>query len=330
MVDSNPSSFEPYPGLRNPHAQTLAARSLRATLRRSYSRIRLATGDEDFIDVDMDDVIESPRAVCLILHGLEGCSRSGYVVSACRALAQHGILGVAMNFRSCSGEPNRTLGSYHAGRTDDIGLVLDWLVTRFPNSRRAVLGFSLGGNALLKYLGETGETASRQVAVATAISVSFDLDASADTMERGMGRAYARHFLRSLRKKAREKAARFPGAFDVGAVDRARTVRAFDEAVTAPIHGFCDADDYYGSCSSGQFLDRIRVPTVVIQSRDDPLVPGHTIPKILERDGVVRGVITEYGGHVGFLARGGRLGPHLWAEAHAARVIRDGLAQHGT
>ena len=330
MVDSNSSVFEPYPGLRSPHAQTLAARALRATLRSSYSRIRLFTIDEDFIDLDMDDVIEAPRAVCLILHGLEGSSSSGYVLSACRSLARHGILGVAMNFRSCSGEPNRTLGSYHAGRTDDIRLVLDWLVTRFPDSRRAVLGFSLGGNALLKYLGEAGETAKRQVAVATAISVSFDLDSSADAMERGMGRIYARHFLRSLRRKAREKAGRFPGAFDVGALDRARTVRAFDEAVTAPIHGFRDVDDYYGSCSSGQFLDRIRVPTVVIQSRDDPLVPGHTIPKIIERNGVVRGVITDDGGHVGFLARGRRLEPDLWAEAHAARVIRDRLAQHGT
>jgi predicted alpha/beta-fold hydrolase len=330
VVDSNSFVFRPYPGLRNPHVQTLAARSLRGTLRSTYSRIRISTADEDFIDLDMGDGIEAPRAICLILHGLEGCSGSGYVVSACRALARHGILGVAMNFRSCSGEPNRTLGSYHAGRTDDIRLVLDWLVARFPDSGRAVLGFSLGGNALLKYLGEVGEAARGQVDVAAAISVPFDLESSADAMERGLGQVYAHHFLRSLRGKAREKAGRFPGAFDLDAVESARTVRAFDEVVTAPIHGFRDVEHYYESCSSGRFLDRIRVRTLVIQSRDDPLVPGNTIPENFRGNGTVRTMITEYGGHVGFVARGRRLEPHFWAEAHAAQLIADGLAQHGT
>lgn len=330
-VDSSVSRFVPYPGLSNPHAQTLAARLIRARFSTPYSRTRVATSDGDFIDLDVAGLPDPQGPVCLILHGLEGSSASGYVLSACRALERNGISTVAMNFRSCSGEPNRTPQSYHAGKTDDIRLALAWLARQFPEASRGVLGFSLGGNALLKYLGEEGGAALSHVDAAVTVSVPFDLASSARAMERGAARVYARHFLRSMHHKVREKAVRFPDAFDMRTVDRARTLWAFDEAVTAPIHGFGTATDYYAACSSGRFMEAIRVPTALVQSRDDPLVPADTIPwRTIERNGTVSAVITERGGHVGFLTRG--VGPtaRLWGEAEAARLLRSRLAQPGT
>ena len=330
-VDSSAPAFEPYPGLANPHAQTIAARLIRARFQAAYSRTRVATPDGDFIDLDVAGPTDSRGPVCLILHGLEGCSSSGYVLSASRALGRRGISSVAMNFRSCSGEPNRAAHSYHAGKTDDIQLALEWLARRFPEAGRGVLGFSLGGNALLKYLGEAGEGAFPQVDAAVTVSAPFDLASSARVMESGASRIYARHFLRSMRRKVREKAERFPDAFDLAAVDRARTLRAFDEAVTAPIHGFADADDYYDTCSSRRFLDAIRLPTALIQSRDDPLVPPDTIPwDALDRNRTLRAVVTERGGHVGFLTRGVGPAPSLWAEAQAARFLYNHIAHRGT
>lgn len=330
-VDSSSLAFEPYPGLGNPHAQTLAARLIRARFQSPYSRERVPTPDGDFIDLDVAGSTDPHRCVCLILHGLEGSSRSGYVLSARRALRRNGIATVAMNFRSCSGDPNERPQSYHAGKTDDIQLALDWLTRRFPRACRGVLGFSLGGNALLKYLGEAGDAGFDRVDAAVTISVPFDLASSARTLEDGMGRVYARHFLRSMRRKVREKAERFPDTFDMTAVERARTLREFDEAVTAPIHGFTSAGDYYRACSSQRYLSGIRVPTTVIQSRDDPLVPEDTIPwSALDRNGTIRALITDTGGHVGFLARGAGPAPFLWAEAEAARLLREGLALRGT
>lgn len=330
-VDSRGTAFEPYPGLGNPHAQTLAARVIRARFRSPYSRTRITTPDGDFIDLDIAGPPDPEGSVCLILHGLEGSSRSGYVLAATRALRRNGVASVAMNFRSCSGEPNERPQSYHAGKTDDIRLVLDWLARQFPRARRGVMGFSLGGNALLKYLGEAGEGAFKQIDAAVTVSVPFDLAASAGTLENGVGQIYARHFLHSMRRKAREKARRFPDAFDLPAVDRARTLRAFDEAVTAPVHGFPTAADYYRACSSKRYMEGIRVPTTVIQSRDDPLVPESTIPwSVFDRNGTVRAVITDGGGHVGFLTRGRGLALFLWAEAEAARLLRREIAQPGT
>ncbi len=339
-VDFEPMPFEPYPGLANPHLQTLVGRVVRSRERIAYERERIETPDGDFFDLDLV-VLDAPsdrpggarraRAVCLVLHGLEGCSRSGYVVSACRALARRGILGAALNFRSCSGEPNRTIGSYHAGRTDDIRLALDWLARRFPDEPLLALGFSLGGNALLKHLGEMRSAAAERLTAAATVSVPFDLASSAEELQRGPGRVYAAHFLRSLRRKLRAKERRMPGAFDLSDLAGVRTMREFDERFTAPVHGFRDADDYYASCSSRRFLPEVRIPTLLIQSRDDPLVPGPTIPwDSLGRNPRLAPAITEHGGHVGFLARDGGPRARTWAEREAARFLAGRAAQAGT
>lgn len=315
--------FRPFPGLANPHLQTLAARALRSRLEPRQRRMRIETDDGDFLDLDLWPV-ENPRAVCLLLHGLEGSARSGYMTATSRALARHGVLGVGLNFRSCGGEPNRTAGSYHSGRTDDIARSLAWIEGRFPGLPQAAVGFSLGGNALLVHLGRTGETAG--LACAAAVSVPFDLAACSDALDRGLGRLYARRFLRSLRAKARAKADRFPDVVPARATV-ASTMREFDEWLTAPVHGFRGADDYYTRSSSAGYVGDVRVPTLLIQSADDPLVPGPSIPLArIAANPRLRMVLTERGGHVGFLGRGPRDAPDGWLETRLAGFVARGIA----
>jgi len=313
--------FRPCPGLGNPHVQTIAARAVRSRLESRQRRTRIRTDDGDFLDLDVWPLAE-PRAVCLLLHGLEGSGRSGYITATSGALAARGIVGVGLNFRSCGGEPNLTPGSYHSGRTDDIARALAWLGERFAGLPRAAVGFSLGGNALLVYLGRTGEGAD--VACAAAISVPYDLAACAAALDRGLGRLYARRFLRTLRDKAREKAARFPDVVPARAA-HASSMREFDDWLTAPVHGFRDAEDYYARSSAARHVGAVRVPTLLVQSADDPLVPSGSIPLArIAANPHLTMELTGRGGHVGFLDRTRRAGPGGWLEAGVASFVSAG------
>ncbi len=329
---TGPPPFRPFPGLANAHAQTIVARALRARLPAGSERVRIDTDDGDVLDLDLR-LPDAPRGVCLLLHGLEGCASSGYILAAGEALLQAGVACVALNFRSCGGEPNRTVGSYHSGRTDDLVRALRWIEGEFPQLPRAAIGFSLGGNALLVHLGggafpEGSESEGSHPSVdapslvcAAAVSVPFDLAACADALERGPGRLYARRFLHSLRAKVREKARRFPDAVPADAAV-ARTLRELDDRFTAPVHGFRDADDYYARCSSGRFVPGVRTPTLVLQSADDPLVPRRSIPfETLAGNPALDFVLTRRGGHVGFLDRGGRVGAEGWMERALAAWV---------
>ena len=298
----NLPAFEPAPGLRNPHLQTVVGRMVRRRLEPRYGRVRLDTDDGDFIDLDLWSGPEAPSGLCLLLHGLEGSAHSGYMVTTSEALAAAGIQAAALNFRSCSGEPNRLPGAYHSGRTDDIERALDWMAARFPGLPRTAIGFSLGGNALLNLLGREG--GGRGLVAAAAVSVPYDLESSADALQRGIGRVYGRRFLRSLREKAREKAVRFPDVVAPEAA-RARTIREFDDRLTAPIHGFRNAADYYARCSAQRFVDPVDLPMLLVHARDDPLAPGSSVPveTILRRPNLSL-ELTERGGHLGFVGRG--------------------------
>ena len=325
-----PRPFEPAWWLPGPHAQTVAGRFLRPTRGVRYRRERIDTPDGDFIDLDWASVT-GPRApaddapLALVVHGLEGSAQSAYVLETCRALWERGIRSVALNFRSCGGEPNRLPRFYHAGDTGDIGFVLDLLVERHPGVPLAAVGFSLGANVLLKYLGERGTSA--RVRAAAAISIPFDLSAGADKLSASVaGRMYTGIFIRSLQAKYRQKGRLMEGACDERRAFSARGFREFDDAVTARLHGFRDVDDYYGSSSSGQFLPRVRVPTLLVHAEDDPFVPGGAI----RRDAIAANpwlvpAITPHGGHVGFIA-GPPWRPRFWAEAEAARFIAEVLS----
>lgn len=317
--------FQPPTWLRNPHAQTIAGRLLRERLRGRYVRQRLETADGDFLDVDgLDGGGLAPDApVCLVLHGLEGSSNSGYVVATCDRLRRSGVRPFALNFRSCGGEPNRRLPSYHSGATGDIEFVARWLRSVHPDAPLGAIGYSLGGNALLVHLAGRGMDAGFDAAA--AVSVPFDLAAGAAALERGMGRVYAAVFLRSLRVKIREKAERFPAVQPRAAIAlRARTLRQLDDAWTAPIHGFRDAAHYYDACSSLSRLGELVTPTLLVQARDDPFLPPETPAAVARVDNPRVDVeLTHFGGHLGYVDR--RASRRFWSEARAVDWIVDRL-----
>lgn len=324
-------SFQPAWWLPGRHAQTLGARALRSRIVLAYRRERIELPDGDFLDLDwplLDGVDSGAHApLVLLLHGLEGSARSGYARQAYRALADAGVEAVGMNFRSCSGELNRLPRLYHSGETGDLETIVGLLRDRFPGRPLGAVGFSLGGNVLLKYLGERGT--ATPLAGAVAVSVPYDLAAGADLLERGFARLYAQYLLRKLRRKVAAKAAMLDGLVDVPAVVGSRTFWEFDDRGTARLHGFAGASDYYARSSSGPHVSGIRVPTLLIQSRDDPFLPAHALPAsgALKHHPWVQSRFSDGGGHVGFVG-GQPWAPVYWAEATAARFLaarlRDG------
>lgn len=330
--------FRVAPWLASPNAQTLAGRLLRPRGGVELLRERIETPDGDFVDIDYAQV-PAPRSapIVLVLHGLEGSSRRGYMLNTYRALAARGLRSIGLNFRSCSGEPNRLPRLYHSGDTTDLGQVLDYLATRFPDTPMAAIGYSLGGNVLLKYLGESGAAAAAQLKAAVAVSVPFDLSAGARKLERGMGRVYTWFFLRSLRRKVTDKLATRPdvlaaanGVYDAERLRKARTFRQFDDTFTAPLSGFANAGDYYRRSSSAAFLAGIRLPTLLLHSRDDPFLPADAVPLAAAADNpYITAEFTERGGHVGFIGGGSPWAPFFWAETEAARFVASQLDVRG-
>ncbi|MFQ5535943.1 MAG: YheT family hydrolase [Gemmatimonadota bacterium] len=320
------AAFHPAWWARGPHAQTLGARILRRPAGPAYGRERIETPDGDFLDLDWAPEPRPGAPLALILHGLEGNTHRRYVRNVCEELAARGVRAVALNFRGCSGEPNHTPRFYHSGETADPTLALRHLCARHPDRPLGALGFSLGGNVLLKLLGEREDGGAGLVDAAAVMSVPFDLAAGGALLDRTrMGRLYTLYFLRSLKKKVRAKRSLLEGRVDLNAALAARTLREFDEAVTAPLHGFAGADEYYRQSSSGRYLSGIRTPTVVLHSEDDPFLPPDAIPRGgLAANPNIRGVITRRGGHVGFLA-GGVRSPRLWGDRFLARALAENL-----
>jgi uncharacterized protein len=312
-----PGEFRPARWLANTHVQTLAGKVLRPALDIPLRRERLETPDGDFLDLDFPPappVPEGAAPMVLVLHGLEGTTRRRYMTSTYQALMAAGLQPVGLNFRGCSGEPNRTPRAYHSGETGDLDFVLRQLRERHGRPL-GVVGYSLGGNVTLKYLGETGDATRQFVAAAVAISVPFDLAAGADRIEQGLvGRFYSHYFLSKLRRKVREKRELVRSVCDADRVLRARSIREFDDAMTAPVHGFRDAANYYERSSSARFIAGIRVPTLILHARDDPFLPQDRIPvAAMEANPHVVPMITEKGGHVAFVG-GSILRPCFWAE----------------
>lgn len=312
--------FRPAPGFSNPHLQTLVGRALRSRNAPPLKRERWELPDGDFLDLDFSaDAGDETRPLVLVLHGLEGGSRRNYCLESYRALARHGVASVGLNFRSCSGEMNRTARAYHSGETGDLRLVVERLQARWPGRALGLLGFSLGGNVLLKALGE-GLTG---VHAAAAVSVPYDLLAGSRHLESTpLGRAvYTRYFMRSLQRKIRLKADLVRQHVPLEPVLRARTLSEFDAALTAPLHGFDGADDYYRRSSSAPWLPHIRVPTLLLHSVDDPFLPPQALPREAMHDNpLLTPVLTRRGGHVGFFGGSARV-PEFWAETSAAGFL---------
>jgi uncharacterized protein len=309
---------------------TVFARLARAPAGLSPRRERWELPDGDFLDVDRHGDPGAPTVV--ILHGLEGSSRAPYVLRLAAALAGSGLAGVAVNFRGCSGEPNRLPRSYHSGETGDLAQVVERLAAERPGRPLGVAGFSLGGNVVAKWLGEAGDAVPGEVRAGAVVSVPFDLARCAAAVDaaRGMGTVYRERFLRTLRAKALEKKRRFPALpYAADAVRRCRSFAAFDDLVTAPVHGFAGAGDYWARCSSGPALPGLRRPLLAVSSADDPIVPAGSLPPALAAAAprLVHEVYSA-GGHVGFVT-GAPWRFEFFAEARAARFLAAELAAAG-
>ncbi|MEP7329606.1 MAG: alpha/beta fold hydrolase [Betaproteobacteria bacterium] len=286
------------------HAQTLFPYFV-ARPHVAYRRERIETPDGDFWDMDWANVPskDSPTSPLLVVfHGLEGSSASNYARQLMVEAAMRGWRGVVPNFRGCSGEPNRLPRAYHSGDHEEIARMLAALRDRVdPRTPMLVAGISLGGSALLNWLGRAGEKAAATVTAAATASVPLDLMASGIAIDRGFNRVYAWHFLQTLRPKALALAARFPGRLDTQRIARIRSMHDFDDAVTAPLHDFADVDDYWTRGSSKQWLPGVGVPTLVLNARNDPFVPGVSLPAPEAVSSSVQLEQPATGGHAGFL-----------------------------
>ena len=319
------SSFRPAWWCRGPHAQTIWGSILRPGRRVTLRRERWETPDGDFIDVDR---VPGKRGapVLVVLHGLEGSSRSKPVLGLLGAAQRKGWRGIGVNFRSCSGQPNRLRRSYHAGETTDLAWVIERVIQEDPGSPILCAGVSLGGNVLLKYLGEQGEALPAEVRAAAAVSTPFDLARSARALERGFSRVYMRRLVLSMKRKAQAKLKKYPGLVDRKALSATRTLAEFDEAVTAPVHGFRDAADYWSRSSSNAFLPAIRRPTLLINARDDPFLPEEALPvAAVAANRFLTAEFPSHGGHAGFLSGPWPGRPVCWAEERAIRFLESHL-----
>ncbi len=270
----------------------------------AYRRERCELEDGDFIDIDwLDNQHDAPLVV--IFHGLEGGSCSHYVLSIIRTLQGLGWRGAVVHFRGCSGTPNRLPRAYHAGDSAEV----DWVLRRIGGQNKGrpsplpvfAVGVSLGGNALLKWLGEQGKQACQLLDGVVTVSVPLDLAAAGRTLASGFNLFYTRHFLDTLKRKALDKLDRYPGLFDSAALAACTTLYEFDNIVTAPLHGFRDAEDYWNLSSSKPWLEHIGVPTLVINARNDPFMPASALPRPEDTSSAVILEFPEEGGHAGFL-----------------------------
>jgi predicted alpha/beta-fold hydrolase len=280
----------------------------------NYRRQRWDTPDGDFIDLDWTERedrgsrIESPESPLLVLfHGLEGSSNSHYARALMHASVVRGWRGVVVHFRGCSGELNRLPRAYHSGDSTEI----DWILRRMHtlHARRPLLvaGVSLGGNALLKWLGEQGADARAVVHRAAAVSAPVDLHAAANALEQGFNMVYTNNFLATMKRKSLAKLSMHPKLFDEASLRATRTLRQFDDLVTSRLHGYRDVDDYYTRASSKPHLAHISVPTLLLNARNDPFLPAAALPDARILPAAVTALFTDEGGHVGFPAYSGAL-----------------------
>lgn len=252
----------------------------------------------------------------LLMHGLEGTVRSHYVAPFFEEADRRGWAADLLIFRGCGTEPNRAPRFYHSGETTDLGFVVDRLLEEDAHAAIVLAGVSLGGNVLLKFLGERAGTLPRQITAAAAISVPYDLERGARFISQGFSRVYDRHFLSTLREKALRKLDRYPELFNRDRLREARTIFQFDDAVTAPVHGFRDAHDYYTRSSSLHWLAAIRTPTFLLSAVDDPFLPPEVLAEVRQLAAGNPNLSLEFtqrGGHVGFVS-----GPWPWRASYYA------------
>ena len=313
---SSSAEFIPMRGFSNCHLQTMLPRLFRRQVKFAPYWQRLELPDGDFVDLAWSEAPaqarHKPRLV--VFHGLEGSLNSPYAHGLVEAAQKRGWLGVVMHFRGCSGEPNRMHRIYHSGETEDASWFLRWLQREFGHAPTAAVGYSLGGNMLACLLAKEGN--DLPVDAAVIVSAPFMLEACSYHMEKGFSRVYQRYLLNLLKANAARKLAAYPGTLPINLAQlkSVRRIREFDDLITARIHGYADAIDYYRQCSAMPMLNRIAKPTLIIHAKDDPFMDHQVIPKPESLPPQVEYQLTEHGGHVGFIG-GTLLHPQMWLES---------------
>lgn len=297
------SSFQSPFWLPGGHLQTLVpALFTRARLQR-HEEGTIATPDGDVLEADHYD--KNPERVAILSHGLEGNSRTRYMSGMANALVAQNWSVLAWNFRACGQDMNRLLSMYHSGKSEDLETVIRFAIDDLKYKEVVLIGFSVGGNITLKYLGERGTNVTPEIKAAAAISPPIDLGASADKLAKPGNMLYMMNFLQSLKSKLERKSEQFPGKIDLKPLSSIKTFRQFDDTYTAPLNGFESAQDYYNKCSSLGLISQITTPTLILSAANDPFLPDDCYPvKEAETHNNLFLEIPETGGHVGFISRG--------------------------
>ena len=295
------SNFTPSLPFKNGHFNTIY-RPLFMKEKHNYKRKRITTWDQDFIDLDFSKV--NSKKVVVLIHGLEGSSESKYILAAARELNAVGYDTVSFNLRGCSGEDNLLLATYHSGKTEDVDFVINHLLDNYSYEKIMIVGYSLGGNLTLKYFGEYVDSMSDKVTCGIAVSVPIDLASSGKEMSTLKNKLYMEEFLKTLRLKVLEKSHKHPEYdLDKTKLFKAKVFKDFDELYTAPVFGFSSPEDYWEKASSKPYLPKIKKPTLLITSKDDPFLPKECYPYEEAQDSDVFHLeVTKYGGHVGFIS----------------------------
>ncbi|WP_058910351.1 hydrolase [Entomohabitans teleogrylli] len=309
------ADFIPLPGARNPHLQTMLPRIIRRRLKFTPHWQRLDMPDGDFVDLawSEDPALARHKPRLVVFHGLEGSLLSPYAHGLIEAARQRGWLGVVMHFRGCSGIPNRKYRIYHSGETEDASYFLTWMTQRYGAAPTAAVGFSLGGNMLACLMAAQGEQCS--LAAGVVVSAPLMLEACSYHMDKGFSRFYQHYLLNLLKGNATRKLQAYPGSLPIGLAQlrKVRRIREFDDLITARIHGFADALDYYRRCSALPVLPGVAKPMLIIHAKDDPFMDHNVIPDPQHLPDNIEYQLTEHGGHVGFVGGSWRH-PQMWLE----------------
>jgi predicted alpha/beta-fold hydrolase len=307
---------------KNKHLSTIIPAVFRKVKGVSYQRVRIDTPDNDFLDLDFSET--GSKEIIIVLHGLEGNARKAYVKGLVRAINQAGIDALALNLRGCSNDDNNKFYTYHSGKTEDLDLVVNYLTDNYDFEKIYLAGFSLGGNIVLKYVGEKGGNINHRIKAAVGISVPCDLISTSYNFLKKDNFLYQYRFIRSLRKKVLNKIKRFPEyKYLEKEIKVCRNFFDFDNLITAPFNGFYNAEDYWKRCSSKQFISSIKIPTLLINALDDPFLTEDSYPYAEAEQNPFFIIETpKYGGHVGFVNRW-MINKVLWYEERVLDFVKN-------
>ena len=312
-----PTDYNPFFPFTNGHINTIFPAVFRNQAPPPYRRERITTPDNDFLDID--HLHNGNKRLAILCHGLEGSSSSQYIQGTARILHANDWDVIAMNYRSCSGEMNRQLRMYHSGATIDLHTIIDQKEADYE--RIVLVGFSLGGNMVLKYIGDGIYPLNSKIEKAVAVSVPVDLMGGSIEISKRKNRIYDRRFLKSLNEKALKKHQQFPEVIRIEDLNKVKTLSDFDNYFTGPIHGFKDAADYYQKCNSKQFLTAIKIPTLILQAQDDPFLSKSCFPiEEAKANKQLTLLLPKYGGHVGFSIPGK---DHYWEELKILEYLNE-------